>query len=245
MTSPMLSQMIAVRKGLKLRTAAAVDVIYKDLQKAALYAGLTRTYKPKAEDGDKLPPEYTNVQKSVEASLRAIADEWTKLLDVELTVDEGNTHARGRVIVDGEELFSAPPTFLLTVEKKLIDVRTAFSKVPVLDPAVRWEPDTTGNATWRSVPEETTRSKKVLRNHVKAEATEKHPAQVETYSADEIVGTWELTKFSGAVSADTRSHLLQRVNTLIDAVRHAIEEANSTLVEQQHVGETVFAYLLG
>ena len=51
---------------------------------------------------------------------------------------------------------------------------------------------------------QTLRTKKVPRNHVKAEATEKHPAQVEVYYEDVAVGYWTTVKFSGALPAQPR-----------------------------------------
>lgn len=242
--NPLLSQMIAVRKGLKGRTDAEVTGHYHDLQRQALFAGLSRSYKPRDEDGAQLPSEYTKVQHSVTDKLAAIADASSKYLDVLLTVDEGNTVARGDVIVDGRTLFSAPTPFLLALQKELVHFRTVISKVPTLDPAVRWSEDETGEALYRSAEEQTTRSQKVLKNHVKAEATEKHPAQVDTFTVDEIVGTWTLTKFSSAMSVKDRDVLLQRVNDVIDAVRKAVEQANATPVDQKHVGEILFAHLL-
>lgn len=245
MTDPMLNQMIAVKKGLTARTAVAIDKIYKDLQKPALTSGLSRTYTPKAEDGEKIPPEYTQAQQDAETKLADIAELWTKLFDVVLTVDEGNTVARGSVVVDGRELLYAPVPFLLYAEKQLIDFRTIVSKLPTLDPAVRWEPNEHGDAKWRSIAESTNRTKKVLKNHVKAEATDKHPAQVEVFSEDVTVGTWTLVKFSGAVPSKERDALLQRINDVIDAVRRAVEQANATQISQKTVGAELFAYLLG
>lgn len=242
---PLLSQMIAVRKGLRGRTDAEITDHYHDLQRVALFAGLTRTYAPKDEDGNKLPSEYTKVQKNVPEVLAAIAAASTKMLDVLYTVDEGNTKARGNVVVDGRTLFSAPTPFLLALQKELVHFRTILSKVPTLDPATRWQDDESGEARYRSEPEQTTRSQKVLKNHVKAKATERHAEQVETFTVDEIVGTWTLTKFSSAMSAKDRDVLLQRANELIDAVRKAVEEANATRIEQQYVGESIYAYLLG
>lgn len=245
MTDPLLSQMIAVRKGLRGRTDSEITDHYHDLQRVALFAGLTRSYAPKDEEGDKLPAEYTKVQKDVSEVLQSIAAASTKMLDVLYTVDEGNTVARGEVIVDGHKLFEAPTPFLLALQKELTHFRTIVSKVPVLDPATRWEEDQTGEARYRSVPEQTTRSRKVLKNHVKAKATDRHPEQVETFTVDEIVGTWTLTKFSSAWSAKERDAMLQRVNELIDAVRKAVEQANATPVKQKQIGESIYAYLLG
>lgn len=244
MTDPLLSQMIAVKKGLKGRTTKAITDHYHDLQKTALFSGLSRTYARKDEDGDTFPDEYTKVQQDAEEKLRLIAVESTKILDVMLTIDEGNTVARGTVLLDDIELLTAPVPFLLALQKELTDFRTIVSKVPVLDPAVRWEIDATSDAKYRSKPEGTNRTRKVLKNHVKAEATEKHPAQVDTFSVDEVVGTWTQTKFSSAMSAKDRDAILQRVNDVLDAVRKAVEKANATPIEQKHVGETLFAYLL-
>ena len=83
------------------------------------------------------------------------------------------------------------------------------------------------------------------RNHVKAEATEKHPAQVEVYYEDVAVGYWTTVKFSGALPAQRVNELLERVEKLQHAVKFAREEANGTEVTDQRVGDAVFGYLFG
>ena len=75
------------------------------------------------------------------------------------------------------------------------------------------------------------------------EATEHHPAQVETYSEDVVVGTWERVLFSGAMPAVKKKELLGKVNDLIDAVKFAREEANTTTVQDVHVAKAVFDFL--
>ena len=52
--------------------------------------------------------------------------------------------------------------------------------------------------SWKTEPVQTYRTKRVPRNHVKAEATEKHPAQVEVYYEDVTIGYWTTVKFSGS-----------------------------------------------
>ena len=91
----------------------------------------------------------------------------------------------------------------------------------------------------------TIRTKKVPRNHVKAEATEKHPAQVEVYYEDVPIGYWTTVKFSGALPARRVNELLERVEKLQQAVKFAREEANGTEVTDQRVGDAVFGYLFG
>lgn len=70
----------------------------------------------------------------------------------------------------------------------------------------------------------TVRTKKVPRNHVKAEATDKHPAQVDVYYEDVPVGYWTTVKFSGALPARRVNELLDRVEKLQQAVKFAREE---------------------
>jgi hypothetical protein len=98
---------------------------------------------------------------------------------------------------------------------------------------------------WKTEPVRTLRTKKVPRNHVKAEATEKHPAQVEVYYEDIPVGYWTTVKFSGALPARRVNELLDRVEKLQQAVKFAREEANGVDVVDQRVGDSVFGYLFG
>ena len=114
----------------------------------------------------------------------------------------------------------------------------------MLDPAETWLWDATVDC-WSTEPTHTVRTKKVPRNHVKAEATEKHPAQVEVYYEDVSVGTWRTVRFSGMVSATRARELSARVVKLQEAVKVAREEANSLEVEEHRVGEAVLRYVFG
>jgi len=240
-----LNQVVALEAGLKTRTEKAVTEDYHLLQKANLFAGFSKTYRPKDEDGDKLPPERQVVQQNVETLLKHSADVLTNLLDVQYTKDVANTAASADVVIDGETLIEdAPVPFLLTLKKQLIHWRTVVGKLPLTDPIEVWDYDTATDQ-WRTQPVDTTRSKKVLKNHVKAEATDRHPAQVDTYTVDEIVGTWSTTRLSGAVHLVRQRELVDRVNKLIDAVDLAVEEANHLDVEQKKVVGAAFAFLLG
>ena len=50
----------------------------------------------------------------------------------------------------------------------------------MLDASETWNFDSSSDP-WATEPVQTVKTKKLPRNHVKAEATEKHPAQVEVY----------------------------------------------------------------
>jgi hypothetical protein len=135
-------------------------------------------------------------------------------------------------------------TYLLFLEKQLTDLHTFIKKLPVLDAADSWVFNDSADC-WSTEPVRTIRTKKVPRNHVKAEATEKHPAQVEVYYEDISVGYWTTVRFSGALPAKRVSTLLERVEKLQQAVKFAREEANNTEAVDKHVGDKVFGYLFG
>lgn len=238
-----LNQIIAVEGGQKSRTNAEITKVYHDLQKSVLFNGLSRVYRPKDEDGEQLPSEKTMVQRNVQGELNKLAEACTKLIDVTYTKDQANTRARGQVIVDDVVLVEAPVPFLLFLKKQTDDLRTEMSRLPVLDPSEIWHEDQT-TGVYRTDPAGTTRTRKTKKVLVRYEATDKHPAQTETYDVDEIVGHWSLTKFSGAISQVRKDQLLERVNKLSDAVKVAIEQANSIEIEQFEAGSKIFDFLL-
>lgn len=238
-----LNQIIAIEKGVKSRSFQELTEAHHVLQKPALIAGISRTYRPKDEEGEQFPPESTKVQVKTEEVIRQTVAILTKLFDVTATKDWTNCTARADVVVDGQTLLKQVPiSYLLFLEKQLVDMHTFIKKLPILDAAESWTFDASADC-WATEPVQTVKTKKVPRNHVKAEATEKHPAQVEVYYEDVVIGYWKTVKFSGALPAKRVNELLERVERLQQAVKFAREEANNAEVEEQKVGEKVFQYL--
>ncbi|MFC6079881.1 DUF7873 family protein [Sphaerisporangium aureirubrum] len=239
-----LNQILAVEKGVKSDVQRKVTDAYHRIQKTPLLSGISRTYQPIDDEGEQLPPESTRVQVQAEQVLKEVAGALTRLFDVTATKDVANCSATADVKVDGAVLLpSVPVTYLLFLEKQLVDLHTLISKLPTLDPSEAWALDENTD-TWRTEPVKTTRTKKVPRNHVLAEATDKHPAQVQVFTEDVVVGYWTKVAFSGALPQRRVNELLARVGKLQDAVKYAREEANGTQVTDQQIGDAVFAYLL-
>lgn len=239
----LLNQIVAVEKPLKATVNREVTDLYKDIQKTAPLNGISRTYVPKDDDGDRLPPESTTVQIKVEDILASLRESLTKLFDVTATKEVANTAAVADVKVDGNVLLKkVPVSYLLFLEKQLNDISTFVAKLPVLDFSESWSYDSNAGA-YATAATVTTRTKKIPRNHVKAEATDKHPAQVDVFYEDVLVGYWSTVKFSGAIPADRAKQLADRVEALKHAVKFAREEANGLTVENQYVGSKVFDYL--
>lgn len=242
---PKLNQIIAVANGKKSRVQAALTQFYHKVQKGEPFSGIARTYRPKDDEGEQLPDESHRVQWRVKEMLQEVREVLTDLFDLVATLDCTNCVAGADVTVDGRVLLSAiPVTHLLFLEKQLVDLHTLVSKLPTLALAEVWHyrdvPD-----CYATMPSESTRTKKTPRNHVKAEATKEHPAQVEMYFEDVLVGHWETTRFSGAIPEAEKNAMLERVRLLQDAVKKAREAANSVEVSERATGKAVLDYVFG
>ncbi|MEL7433156.1 MAG: hypothetical protein AAFN11_04345 [Chloroflexota bacterium] len=240
---PKLNQIIAIEKSIKSQSLRELTDAHKTLQKENLLGGIARTYRPRDDEGEQYPPESTRVQVRADDVIDQTTSVLIKLFDVTATKDWANGDAKADVVVDGETLLSdVPVTYLLFLEKQLTDLHTFINKLPTLDPSELWSYDEATDA-WATEPVQTTKTKRIPRNHVKAEATKEHPAQVEVYYEDIVVGNWQTIKYSGALPASRVAVLKERVRALQEAVKFAREEANSAEVDEQTVGETIFNYI--
>lgn len=242
---PKLNQILAIESGVKKTTAESETNIYHLLQKADLQEGLYRSYTPKDDEGDPLPAEAKNIQVTVDTLVSELTKTLTKLFDITATKDFANQEASADIVIDGSTLINdAPVTYLLWLDKRLTDLHTVAKKIPVLAPTETWTYDS-ALGYYKTAPIETIKTKKVLKNHVKSEATKEHPAQVDTYAEDVQIGTWSAIKASGAWPSDKVKRLVARIEILQAAVKFARESANETEAPEINAGDVLFGYLLG
>lgn len=238
-----LNQVVALSSGTKTRVQKATTEIFQNLQKPTLLEGILKTYKPTTEGGETYPQDKKNVQLTVRKALQDYEAQFSELFDIVATQDYANCQARADVTVDALTLVKdAPVTFLLFLEKKLVDIYTCVDKLPTLDPAEKWEYSKDAGH-YAAEPYQTVSKKAVMRNHVKAKATDKHPEQVEVYKEEETQGHWTTRKFSGAIPMDEKTELLRRVRRAQDAIKLAREHANGISVEQKKVAKDIFSYI--
>jgi hypothetical protein len=241
---PRICQVVALEAGTRNRAYAELTELYKNVQQSKLTTGLSRTYQPLREGDETLPVEHTRVQVSADRVIAQASAALTKLWDITATRDWANCQATGTVRAgDTVLLQDAPVVYLLFLAKQLSDLRAVISKLPVHDPADRWVWDPSADCYRTDPPVETYRTRKVPRNHVKADPTDRHPAQVEVYFEDIQVGRWTAVKFSGGVPAERRAELLDRVDRLAVAVSNAREEANAARVDDVQVAAPILAWL--
>lgn len=246
-----LAQVLGVLQGVKSRTERIITDAHHAAQRLPQTSGIARTYAPlDADDRVIYPPESVQVQTRIPDVIATVEKAFTELIDKVALVDVANTRAVADIVLPGggETIATdVPATTLLFLEKKITDMATFIAKLPVLDPSEVWEVDPNDTGIFRTRPSASFRMKKVLRNHVKAEATDRHPAQVETYSEDVPVGTWTTIKFSGAITADEKRAMADRCEMLRQAVRSAREQANSVQVPdvREDLGTAVARYVFG
>lgn len=239
-----LNQILAVEKGTATRAERALTDAYHAVQRPNVLAGLTRTYRPLVEgDPETFPDESNPVQVRVDQLLVDVALQLAQLFDIVATKDVANTDAVADILV-GEQIIlpNVPVTYLLFLEKQLANLRTFFTALPKLPPTEQWTWDE-GQGVWRTPPVDKIRTKKVPKNHVKAPATDKHPAQVDVYHEDVPVGRWTGVMFSGALQPTRVRELIARVDALINAVKRAREEANTRQVEPVQYSEAILDFL--
>lgn len=239
-----LNQILAVEKNTKPRCNQDFTKLYQLIQKADLFSGLSRNFQAINDDGEKLPPENKKVQLVAAETFQSAASLMGELWNITARKDWTNTKAFADVKVDGKAfLSSVPVTYLLFLEKQLTDVKTFISAVPVLDEADDWNQDTV-SGLWKTAPVQTHRTTKIVEPLVLYPATDKHAAQVQPVQKDVISGYWTTVKQSGALTKKRKAELLERVETLSNAVKEAREAANMTEeVESPDVGATIFGYL--
>lgn len=242
---PKLHEIIAVGVGKKGEVEKAITDSYHILQKSDLFDAVQKTYRPAFEDGEKLPAEKKNAQQNLATLVKDVCGKWTSLFDITLTMDAGNQLARGDIEVDGGLVIKdVPVPTLLFLEKQLENMKAFVEKLPVPDPAEVWKADAT-QGLLATEPTETFRTKKVQKPVVLYPATPEHPAQTQLLQEDVVAGYWTTIKYTSRMPAELKSAMLNRVSTLLDAVKVARERANATQVEKKAMGAVLVEFVFG
>jgi hypothetical protein len=240
-----LSQVLASEKLLKTNGYPRITQIYKTFQKASLFDGHSKTYRPKDEGDETLPPEKRVVQEHAADLLKEVVAYMVKLTDHEAAKDYANCSAKADVVLGGEVLISqAPATLLLFLEKQLRDLRAEVSKMPTLDAGQDWSYDD-AIRMYKTPLVQNHKTKKIPTVIKKFDPTEHQPGQAEIFHEDRVVGYWETVNLSSAISASTQHLYLERIDALTEAVKHARSQVNETPAPEVTIGKKFFDYVFG
>ncbi len=79
------------------------------------------------------------------------------------------------MVVDGQTLVAqVPVTYLLFLEKQLVDMQTFIKKLPTLDASESWSFDASADC-WATEPVQTVKTKKIPRNHLEGRGHRQAP----------------------------------------------------------------------
>lgn len=238
-----LNQLLAVEKNVKAHAHETITLAHQQLQKQPLLSGIQRSYTPIDDEGETLPSESAKVQLRTGDAVADVLDAISAYIDIVASKDTTNTTAFGQLTLPGGlAVHQLPVSTLLFLEKQLVDLHTFIKKIPVLDPSEDWEWSDQA-LCWVTTPVSTVRSKKIPRNHVIAEATDRHPAQVQVWQEDVKVGTWKTVKYSGAIPASQVRDMLNRLAMVTKVVKEAREAANMTAVTDVSIGDAMLNFI--
>lgn len=216
-----------------------------------LFLGGTKTLKMDQaghESAEAAAAEVNEVVTTVNERLaytRGAVEQW---FDVVLTKEITNQSAKADLVVDGQVIVAdAPATFLLGLEAKLKALRAVYDEIPTLAPGIIWEKDeVAGRGIYRSKnPDVRAKTAKVPQFKVLYDATDKHPAQIERWNEEVVVGKFVTTAQSAMMPASQKAELLARMDKLIQATKQARMRANNVDIVDSKVGENLFNYIHG
>jgi len=190
--------------------------------------------------------EHKEIVTTVDKKLDYVLGHLVKYYDAVLQKEATNQVAKADLVVDGEVLAEGlPATFLLGLESKLKKLRATYELIPTLAPGVRWEVDPTGaDGVFRiATPELRKKEEKTIAHKVLYEATEHHPAQIEKWTENRVVGTFYTERTSGMITTAKKSALLGNIDKLLRAVKKARQRANATEVANVKVAEKLFDFI--
>jgi len=241
-----LHQLLAVEQDRRGRASEIIQEAVTLFQKKEDHLdGFIRTYHPKDDKGDTLPPEQKLIVTTVAAKMQYANGFIIKAINAQLSKEETNASglAKAELIVDDVNFGEFTATSLLALEQHLQKLLGVYRVIPTIDPVKRWMPDPSQDNTFITETEVKHRTNKVEDFRVIVPATPEHPAQIAKIVKDEQVGTWETVYSSGKITPAQKSELLSRIDNLIDAVKKARAKANQAEVKQMKTGKALLEYI--
>jgi hypothetical protein len=225
-----LHELLAVENNLRGQAEATrKDLINTFEKKKHHFSEALVTFKSNKEGVPDKVESQLSLQTTVRKELAWIGEKLIAATDIGYQIDIANTIAKADVLLeDGTAIISGvPATSLLQLEKRLKEVQEIVTAIPTLDPAKGFEPDTDrGEGIYRARDVEKPRTEKQFEYVVMVSPTKEHPAQVKELMADRPIGTILTQEWSSLLTTAEKGEMLDRVESLLRAVKKARSRAN-------------------
>lgn len=243
-----LGEVVAVEKAARQSANKSTAVVLQNIQRKEPVTGFSQVYIPDVEDptgrSDK-PPKGDLLQFRSEEALTELARLLTVPMDLTAAKDWANAQATADVIVgDTTILPGVPVTYLLWLEHQLDEIIGFFRALQVTDPSKDWVWDASDNSYRTRVPEVRISEEKGQKALVLIPPTQYQACEAIPVPDNHREGEWRITHFSGAVSRQRKTELVERGEAVKAAIKQARERANHTGAPRQDVGGPVWDFLL-
>ena len=239
-----LHELLAVEVDLQGSKNRILQETEKGFREGRLFEGLQKVYEPLEEGGDKFPSENVPLTTTVAERLEYTMPFFVKAVDATVSKENTNTQAKADIILDATVVArDIPAPALLALEARLKELRAVLEVIPTLDIAKVWDKDQTRSNVFRTSPQETFKTAKLIEFLQVAAATKEHPAQIKEKTQDKRVGRWETTYFSGAITSIEKSAILARCDDLLQAVKKARQRANCQEVTELKIGKILVDHI--
>jgi len=248
-----LCHVVSLIQGKKKDALEAATAALRTLQHGEEFKGYTKKYEPYADDdnlpgpADKVPDEDKQVKHRVWKLIQDGTRPLAALANQILTQDLANQEAQADLVVDGNVMRSrVPVTTLMQLQKLVEHLRTLIAAVPTPDLGTEWIYDPSADLLRSASPAITQRTAKKPEAFTKAPATDKHPAQVDTYFVDKPVGDYRRVDYHGGIPLQQKENALARVAALEDAIKEALQDANQLQVDgwEEGFGQKLVDYAI-
>jgi hypothetical protein len=242
-----LHQLLAVEPSLKGAASKILAETRKTFTgKQTHFHESQRRYVCSIENDPGFPDESSPMSTTVGEKLAHVAEVVGPFIDAGLQIDRTNQEAVADLAFGDKTIANIPSTALLRLDHRLGELRQIMDSIPTLDPNTSWTADSDmGKGIWKAEEEVKHRTTKEEGFEVVVNATDKHPAQYERVSKDVHHGTWTTRKWSGELSVSQKYEILKRLDTLQNAVKKAIAEANRREHSKAAIASDVFEFLFG
>lgn len=247
--APRLHELLAVQGQLRQQAEATRNDLMNTFEKKRThFSEIIITFNSNKENVDPKEESKMGVQTTVHKELRWVGDYIAKAIDAAHSVDVANMSARADIALeDGKVILKAvPATSLLQLEKRLEEVQRLVKTIPTLDPAKGFLADPQrGEDYFKARDVEKPRTEKTYKPLILAPATDKHPAQVEKITVDEVIGHTIQQEWSSLITVSEKGDMLDRVESLIRAVKRARSRANDDEINvaDNKIGMTLLDYV--
>jgi hypothetical protein len=240
-----LHELLAVEQDRKHKANQAIGEAKSYFTKKDTYFdGMVKHYVSLEENSEQIPDETKEIVSTVKKRLQEVMETIITGIDANLSKEETNSAgiAKAELIVDGTNFGTFSATSLLALESQLTKLKELYESLPTLDPTRKWEFDKQ-NGVYKTESEVKFRAVKRPKVIVKYEATKEHPAQTELLYLDFQVGKYETIYTSGKVTNTQKNTLLERIDSLAEAVKIARSKANNVEVTNIKIGQKLFDFI--